>query len=243
VTADLGQDGRKFAEEITHLLNTTVCDGVRMSCVSVSPSLVLIGYGLRATSIKLETFPVRDGRCWLRVGYQLRMDDEGQYLAVSSSVFGIYADAEATNCLCRFDYEREKSGYPPTHLQVYGTSEVLTAWPQGQASDHSEDCGEGCKLEHSGSPTSELERLHFPGGDRRYRPILEDVIEFLIVEQLATGRPGWRKAVNGGKKNFHRKQLAAAIRRDPETAREALAAVDAAAAPSQRPKKRQRGGK
>jgi hypothetical protein len=69
--------------------------------------------------------------------------------------------------VCHFDYERDKAGgYPEAHLQVPGQSGALAAMT-------------------SGPDKRSLDRLHFPVGGRRFRPILEDVIEFLIVEQLA----------------------------------------------------------
>ena len=68
--------------------------------------------------------------------------------------------------LVPFDYERGKSGYPEAHLQVYGESAALAAW--------------------KGTPKSrQLARLHFPVRGRRYRPTLEDVVEFLIAKELA----------------------------------------------------------
>ncbi len=226
MAGDLARLAREFAAQIAGLLNATVCDGIRISAVPVSPDLVLAGYGLSKQQLQHAPFAVTVGRrtprCWLRVGYQLCLDGEGEYLTVASSVFGVYAGAQARQPLCRFDYERGKAGYAEAHLQVYGVSEVLRAWPPGLSGDHDIDCGEHCPFVHDGTPTRELERLHFPAGDRRYRPILEDVIEFLIIEQLADRRDGWKAAVAQGRETFRRHQLRAAIRDDPETAHQAL---------------------
>jgi hypothetical protein len=32
-------------------------------------------------------------------------------------------------------------------------------------------------------------------GDKRFRPTLEDLVEFLIAEKLAQPKPGWEKAI------------------------------------------------
>jgi hypothetical protein len=106
--------------------------------------------------------------------------------------------------LCRFDYQRGKGESPEAHLQVYGESEVLASL--------------------TGTPrTRQLERLHFPVGGRRYRPTLEDVVEFLITEGMADPRDDrWEDVLRSGREAFQRIQLSAAIRRDPETARAAL---------------------
>jgi hypothetical protein len=102
--------------------------------------------------------------------------------------------------LLHYDYEREKGDdYPEAHLQVCATSPT---W-------------EGLTASY-GSRGRALERLHLPVGGRRYRPTVEDLIEFLITEKLATGRTGWRKHVRRGRARFEESQLRAAVRRNPE---------------------------
>lgn len=207
--ADLLRLARDFAGTVQRLLNTTVCEGMRIpAVVSQDPNVILVGYGLRNTSLVTEPFPVHLGRrkpqCWLDVSFRLCLDDAGRYLAAVASFFGIYANDDEHSCLCHFDYEREKpGGYPEAHLQVYGDSAALAAW--------------------GGQPqTRQLDRLHFPVGGRRFRPTLEDVIEFLIVEKLADTRDGWKDVLKRERQEYQRIQLRAAIRRDPETARQAV---------------------
>ena len=71
-----------------------------------------------------------------------------------------------------------------------------------------------------------LHRLHFPAGGRRFRLTLEDVIEFLVAARLASGRQGWADVVAAEREEFYRIQLRAAVRRDPETARDVLRTLD-----------------
>jgi hypothetical protein len=193
---------RDFAATIQDLLNATICDGVRIATVvSADPNRVHVGQGLAKPSLVTEPFPVKVGRrkanCWLDVSYRLCLDEEGQYLTVVSSFFGVYANDEAHSCLCHFDYERDKAGgYPEAHLQIPGESTALAA------------------MSASAGKRS-LDRLHFPVGGRRYRPILEDVIEFLIVEKLARPRDdSWRDVLNREREAYYRIQLQAAIRRN-----------------------------
>jgi hypothetical protein len=140
----------------------------------------------------------------LRVAYQLSLDETGRFLTVVKSAIEIYPSADAMESLCHFDYERGKEGgYPEAHIQVHGTSEALQSW--------------------SGTPqTRELGRLHLPVGGRRFRPALEDVIEFLIVEKLADPRDDWRGALVRYREDWERIQLSAAIRANPVTAWEIL---------------------
>ena len=66
-------------------------------------------------------------------------------------------------------------------------------------------------------PGRPLGALHFPVGGKRFRPCLEDVIEFLAVERIVQKKDGYEKLLEAGRERFRRNQLMAAMRRDPET--------------------------
>jgi len=210
----LAQLAGEFAWTIQRLLNATVCDGITMQAYVYKPDHLLVGYGLSKDSLEIRPFRLRVGRGrphgWLEVSYRLCLDDEGKYLTVVSSYVGIFASDQAKSLLCHVDYERNKThGYPEAHLQVEGESAALSAW---RLVDGSQDRA--------------LRDLHFPVGGRRYRPALEDVIEFLIVEKLAAPRKGWKVVLDESRDDFRRRQLRAAIRRDLPTARHALKDFD-----------------
>jgi hypothetical protein len=104
-----------------------------------------------------------------------------------------------------YDYTRAPANpYPPAHFQIKATSATFN---------------ELCALL---GRDPELDRLHFPVGSRRFRPCLEDVVEALIIEELVHGRTGWKQAVEEHRTWFHRIQLKAAVRDDPEAVREEL---------------------
>src|SRR5665811_2281160 len=71
-----------------------------------------------------------------------------------------------------------------------------------------------------------LAKLHLPVGGRRFRPTMEDIIEFVVSERLVVPRPGWEAAVHESRANFQEKQLRAAIRRNPDTAKQAMQDLD-----------------
>ena len=101
---------------------------------------------------------------------RLQPDEQEVYLMVKSSAMILATDAVITNqnMLLHYDYQREKEdGYPEAHLQICATSE---SW---------EEAG----MRHDGD-TRLLSKLHLPVGGRRFRPTLEDILEFLIVERL-----------------------------------------------------------
>jgi hypothetical protein len=207
---DLGRQAGDFAVTIQRLLNTTVCDGITIQAYVHDPARVLVGHGLGKQTLEVRPFRLRTGGGrvygWLEISYRLRLDDAGRYLTVVSSYVGVYASESPDSLLCHMDYERNKPhGYPEAHLQVEGESAALSSWRLAD-----------------GERGRELGDLHFPVGGRRYRPALEDVIEFLIVEKLAAPRPGWKPVLDRSRDDFRRRQLRAAIRRDMETATQAV---------------------
>jgi len=208
VATDLDKLAHDFAERMQRVLNTTICDCVHISAVTASkPGVVLVGHGLDRTSFTSTPFQVglrkRRPRCWLDIFFKLCLDEPSSYLTVLTSFFGIYAADDEQSCLCHFDYERNKADdYPEAHLQIHGDSTALANWSSRQRK-------------------RPLNKLHFPVGGRRFRPSLEDVIEFLIVENLADPRDDWAVELKKEREEFARIQLRASIRSDPHTSLEA----------------------
>jgi hypothetical protein len=209
---DLGEHAQHFAGELSDLLNNTICHGVRVTAVvGVKRDLIVLGYKTtKLDPVTSEGIPITLGHkpahCYLGLSIRLQPDPEGEYLAVTSSFMGISATADLEQTLLHYDYERGKgNGYPEAHLQLDAASDEWSALCQ-----------------RAGLGDRPLDKLHFPVGGRRYRPTLEDLIDFLITEGLAEPRPDWAEFVEAGREGFRRRQLKAAVRRDPDTAMEAL---------------------
>jgi hypothetical protein len=208
----LPDQARDFAGRLSDLLNRTVANGVRVSAVLAAPHAV-IGYNVtRKRPLHLEGIPLTISRarpsCFLLVAHTLELDPEGEYLAVRNSALGIYLDGSPPERpVVRYEYDRDPPHeYPAAHVQVHGESVNLAAL--------CERCG----------VTRSLDRLHFPVGGRRFRPSIEDVIEFLVVEGFVDARDGWEAAVAEHRRDFNERQLKAAVRRDPQTAVDQLRA-------------------
>jgi hypothetical protein len=174
--ADLHGQARGFAQLLNNLPNGTITNGVRMRAVVVSTGQVSVGHApTKSMVVNRQPFPLavanRSPACFMGLSYTMTLDPEGQYLTVATSVCALYADAEGSDELLHYDYERNKhGGYPEAHLQVHAESTSLGAVMAKRGLDH------------------HMHKLHFPVGGRRYRPSLEDVIEFLIVERLVDAR-------------------------------------------------------
>src|SRR5882757_2868849 len=123
------------------------------------------------------------------------MDQWDQYLTVRSSFAGVFPTEMGKDGLFHYDYERDKrDSYPDAHLQIAGQDESMAALLPGKP----------------------IVKLHFPVGGKRFRPSLEDVIEFLIREGLTEGKDGYKAVLDRGREKFRINQLRAAMRRSPD---------------------------
>lgn len=198
----------RFTREIQALLNSTVASHVQIKAVALSKGddrLFMLGNLLTKNTLTAQRFKLRPlapkAELWMDVSFQLRLDAEREHLMVHKSFFGLFGSRDAKHGLFHYDYERDKAdGYPDAHLQVDASSELFNT-----LNDPKCDSGRS------------LAQLHFPVGGKRFRPCLEDIIEFLIVERLVEAKDGYEKVIEAGREGFRKNQLMAAMRRDPAT--------------------------
>ena len=222
--ADLEQEAARFAALLSHVLNSSVCRGVALDSLLITPDdqrdreRVLVADGL-ADAPTPEPIPLsvaedpeerRRAPTWLTLEFRLMLDEEGRYLAVHSSTMGLCIWPDTGRSVVRIEFDRDKRRHPAAHVHIEGASlELGYAWGA---------------LGHS--LPKRLADLHFPVGGLRYRPSLEDFVEFLIAEGLVGGfHDGWREALDESREQYERIQLKAAVRHDPDAAYEALEAA------------------
>lgn len=197
------------------LLNGTVTQGIALSPVETSRDgrlLVQVACGITTQDRDARDIEVTLGEkpptMFLSIFYTLVADEERQYLTVDSSHFGIFLKEGRRGLLAHWDYDRApQNNYPPAHVQVAGTSEVFAEMSRLARDKLNLKC-----------PDRELRDLHFPVGGRRYRPSLEDVIEFLVIEGLVESRPKADEVIQKSRAGWEERQLRAAVRRNPEAA-------------------------
>lgn len=197
-----------FTKEIQTLLNCTIASHVQIKAVALQVGddrLFMLGNLLDKRTLTAQRFPLKPrapkAELWMDVSFQLRLDAEREHLMVHKSFVGLFGSKDAKHGLFHYDYERDKiDGYPDAHLQVDASSQLF-----GTLNDPKRD------------PGRSLAQLHFPVGGKRFRPCLEDVIEFLAVERITQTKDGYEKILDTGREHFRRNQLMAAMRRDPAT--------------------------
>jgi len=210
VKTDLRGKAQKFVSILSDAINLSVADGIRLNYVgSRDGSKGWIGYQLKTDDITGRGFPLgvtnHNPTCYLYVNYHVTVESEQGFLKVLKATFSLARNPEGQGTLFHYDFERDKQDFPSAHLQVLGDSATLN------------------ELNELQGVTRQLGRLHFPVGGVRFRPCLEDVLEFLIVERFVEHyRENWQQALTAAREEFHDIQLRAAVRRRPSSAVEQL---------------------
>lgn len=169
----------------------------------------VIGYKIGKNNLLGEAIPLTthgsQAPLHLDFLHTLDLDDSGEFLTTDRSTYTLRAD-DASTPIITYDFVREPPNrYPEAHIHVHGRSDALQRM-----------------LDSCGLRGRKPADLHIPVGGRRFRPCLEDIIEFCILEELVTPRNGWREALERGRRDYHDQQLRAAVRRFPTQAAEVL---------------------
>lgn len=220
--ASLNVAAETFAGILTEVVNGTVTRGARFVVTPFKdrPNLAWV-FPEGSIPAKRLTIPINSGlksdqptRLSLDTWFQVRLDDPREHLAVQSSVFALVMDEKSKRPAVRVEYDRDRGNEPDdatpglhrrsaAHVQIHGSSEEL-AYIQGL---------------HGSEPLRTLDKFHIPVGGRRFRPTLEDFIEFLWSERLIGPlHDGWQQVLARHRSNWLDLQLRAAVRGDPATA-------------------------
>jgi len=203
---NLGTGVREFAETTQHLLNKTICDHALVSgVVDRDGTRAFVGTHIDRFSFQSSPARLRSKAktpLWLDFSCHLMIDEgEGLFLAVQSSFFGVSVGRQDDRRpILHYDFERGKDRYTEAHLQVHGRHKELE--------EYALDIG----------AKDRLAKYHLPVGGRRFRPCIEDVIEFLVAERLVDPKSGWDDVLECERKTYRMKQIAAVVRKNPGTA-------------------------
>lgn len=205
---DLWTAAHTLAAEMSRVVNGSIGHGTPISALTGTRDQVLIGFDITHSDAVVTTAaPVgKRKRLYLGLSYGLRLNAHG-FLMVETSFVGLFLDGQMHEELLHFDYERDKAdGYPEAHVQVIADSDhwrtLLAACPDANRP---------------------LGKLHLPVGGRRFRPALEHVVEFLIMEHLVEPTcDNWVQTLERSRREFELNQLRAAIWRNPDVAQQAL---------------------
>ncbi len=200
-----------FAEELHQTLDSAL-PGVPQFVVS--PGAGAASHRFVITPAERLTIPLHIGDeelALLHVEWHLDLDSSGDYLKAVESKWKVYSSKDRTP-LFRLEYDQSSTQVPAAHWHVHAErgalSEMLTH----------------ASLTPGSTPRqpNDLSKLHFPVGGGRFRPCLEDLVQFLILECGVDCKPKWKPALEEGRHHWRRRQLASAVRDAPDVAAESL---------------------
>ena len=136
----------------------------------------------------------------LKLSVACQLDSTGRWLAVEESTFNLLAALDRTPVF-RIHYVRDWA-LPTAHVHVHAHRGALSHLlsQAGQAHPH------------------DMSSLHIPVGGSRFRPCLEDFIQFLISECHFDKLPGAQRQIEEGRERWRRRQCAVVARDAPEEA-------------------------
>lgn len=192
-------------------------------CLPDAPGMKLTTNGSRAR-LQLERQTEKQGGvplyakgdllAWLRLDFLCRLDATSEFLAIDKSKIWMVAKVDATPVF-RFEYLYDADWVPHSHIQVHGERGALSHLlsQTGRDKPHS------------------MSTLHLPTGGSRFRPNLEDVVQFLIVDCQFDSLDSWRDAVDRERAEWRRVQTRTACRALPEEAASQLMKMGYAVTP------------
>lgn len=199
-TIDLEQEAGEFAAYLQTLLDG-VLPGKRVVRVQELGGRYTIGTDpepipLTVKGRKLATLRLLMACC---------ADSSGRYLAVAESQY-LLLSVLTRAPLLRFHYRRDARTTPSAHWHLDGERGAMSHL-----------------LAHAGAKRPHrLDSLHLPVGGDRYRPCLEDFLQFLIDECGIDAASGWRRVVEDGRERWRRLQIRTLVRDAPADVAEAL---------------------
>ncbi|MFC7404297.1 hypothetical protein [Georgenia alba] len=198
-TSDLAERSLAFAREVQELLDATI-PGER-TIVSVKQD---DRYSVRpeGDSAKTRVIPLTvNGQHLAQLSVLLlqELDRTGEYLKTTRTDFRVLSTLDRTP-LVRHEYRADMHTDPIAHWQFHAE--------RGSFSHLLSIAHAAGRVENP----HDLSNLHLPVGGERFRPCLEDLIEFLIRDCGIDHVHGWERAVQAGREAWRRRQFRASVR-------------------------------
>ncbi|WCE41191.1 hypothetical protein PGC08_05775 [Brevibacterium sp. BDJS002] len=205
---NLGIAVEDFVKEIVATIdNSIVCDLV-LSDPVVTPRKVTASnpQGGFRIGVQMTISAMVYGAPTYRVeaDYVLVWNRTRKFVAVFSSTFALLIEG-SNEPLFHYDYLLEPQGKNPgAHLNIHhDRDDVRQALAKG---------GDRYKAKaRNRSGTLRDSELHYPLGGPRFRPCLEDIIQFMIYELGVDPKEQWHRTLSDGRIRWRDRQLRAAV--------------------------------
>lgn len=158
-----------------------------------------------------EQVPLKIGGCsvaGLTLSFFQEVDRTSRYMKTAQSFFTVISNSEREP-LIRLEYDASHQR-AVSHWQIHAErgafTELLTR----------------ANLMSRVQRPYDISKLHFPTGGERFRPALEDFLEFLLRECGFDAVSGWKSAIKNSREAWRRLQFRTAVRELPREAADIL---------------------
>lgn len=212
-----------FIEEIQNTIERSlVCEfEVSNSYVKASAQTIGTSGGRFKIGYDLAINAKVDGRSTYRLEatYILVWNQMKRFPAVYQSSFSLYLEGSGEP-LFHYDYLREPRGnIPGAHLNIHHDREDLR---QALARCGGNYRGKSKQRSLAAGGTIRDSELHYPLGGPRFRPALEDIVQFMIYELGVDTQDEWKSVLDRGRAAWRDRQLRAAVTDNLHSAAEVL---------------------
>ena len=200
---DLGERAAEFAIELGTTLATTLPQAPSVDVQAVEGRNTFIVQPSKPDGSLARVPLFVNGKRLAELSVQLYLDSDwsGAFLKNVRTDCAAYSVLDKQP-LFRLDYRADMHSAPVSHWQFHAERGSLTHLLT-LAQDHRPKSVDAPHV---------LSRLHFPVGGERFRPCIEDVIQFVIEECGVDSIQGWRSVVDEGRERWRRIQLRTAVR-------------------------------
>lgn len=210
----LRERSARFAGEIQATLNASLPDVTEMQSVA-SPSeserylVTPAGSGAAAQRIPLRVGGEQLASMSVRI--HLGMDSADTHLKTVRMDLAVLSLLDRTP-LVRLEYRADMYSAPSAHWQVHAERGAM-----------SHLLGRAHAVDPQRVPRPhDFSSLHLPVGGERFRPCIEDFLQFAISQCGFDARQGWEQALRDGRETWRRRQIRTVVRDAPQEAAEML---------------------
>jgi len=210
----LAEQVAEFAEELQQTLEGVLPGEFRITSMQAqNAQRFIIRVEDSSTQDRVRIPLLVDGEplAELSITEHLGLDRTATHLKTVKSDLRVFSRLERTPLL-RLEYQHDMRSAPIAHWQVHAErgafSHLLT-----RANHHRST---------SARKPNALSSLHLPVGGERFRPCIEDMLQFLVADCGVDSKPGWQNVVEHGREAWRRRQLASSVRDIPAEAARVL---------------------
>ncbi|HLR93057.1 MAG TPA: hypothetical protein VK053_00905 [Jiangellaceae bacterium] len=211
---NLAQRVAAFAEEVQQTLEGVLPGDFHISSIQAKDAqryILRVGDASAPHRARIPLLIDGEPLADLSITEHLSLDRTGTHLKTVKSDLRVFSRLERTPLL-RLEYQFDMRSAPIAHWQVHA---------ERGAFSHLLTRANHYRSMNARNPNA-LSSLHLPVGGERFRPCIEDVLQFLVADCGVDSKPGWRGVVERGRVAWRRRQLASSVRDAPTDAARVL---------------------